>query len=192
MVHRSNESQHLKSIIERISKLEVCEPEDCEPLRANCLYLARPDRHMMMGENHVHLRHGPKENNFRPAIDPLFRSLAVFGSSEEKMGELTPYNCPDCNGVLWEIEDGPLTRYRCHTGHAYTSRALEQQQDEMLERSLFDSLRACRERVNFVRNLAEIKSDKTEIWSKKLEVYERDCALLEAPIKDRSSARLDL
>ena len=81
MVHRSNESQHLKSIIERISKLEVCEPEDCEPLRANCLYLARPDRHMLMGENHVHLRHGPKENNFRPAIDPLFRSLAVFGST---------------------------------------------------------------------------------------------------------------
>ena len=291
MVHRSNESQHLKSIIERISKLEVCEPEDCEPLRANCLYLARRDRHMMMGENHVHLRHGPKENNFRPAIDPLFRSLAVFGStrsvgvvlsgylddgaagsraimnnggqilvhdpsdalspdmpratisavgepnaildpralgerlseivtepvgphrevdehvkldwmiaglerasmaSEEKMGELTPYNCPDCNGVLWEIEDGPLTRYRCHTGHAYTTRALEQQQDEMLERSLFDSLRACRERVNFVRNLTERKPDKGEIWSKKLEVYERDCALLEALIKDRSSARLDL
>ena len=71
-------------------------------------------------------------------------------------------------------------------------RALEQQQDEMLERSLFDSLRACRERVNFVRNLTERKPDKGEIWSKKLEVYERDCALLEALIKDRSSARLDV
>lgn len=285
VVHRSNESQHLKSIIERVSKLEVCEPDDCEPMRANCLYIARPDRHMMIGENHIHLRHGPRENNFRPAIDPLFRSLAVFGStravgvvlsgylddgaagsraivgngglvmvqdpaeamspdmpratisaigeptailnpgelgrrlseivveeagqhrevdshvklemmiaglekasmaSEERLGELSPYNCPDCNGVLWEIEDGPMTRYRCHTGHAYTSRALEKRQDEMLERSLFDSLRACRERVNFVRNLAEKDGANSEHWNQRADGYERDCALLEALIKDRN------
>ncbi len=285
VVHRANESRHLKSVIQRLSKLEVCEPDDCEPIRPNCLYIAQPDRHMMIGENHIHLRHGPRENNFRPAIDPLFRSLAVFGStravgvvlsgylddgaagaraiagnggqvmvqdpadalspdmpraaisavgdpdailspaelgkrlsetvaeeagphrevdrsvklemmiaglekasmaSEESLGDLSPYNCPDCNGVLWEIEDGPMTRYRCHTGHAYTSHALEKRQDEMLERNLFDSLRACRERAHFVRKLAESDPANRERWSERAEGYERDCALLEALIKDRN------
>ena len=285
VIHRSNESQHLKTIIERASNLEVCEPGDREPLRPNCLYIARPDCHMMIGETHIHLRHGPRENNFRPAIDPLFRSLAVFGStravgvvlsgylddgaagarairrnggailvqdpshsmspdmpraaisavgepdsilepaelgrrlssmvteevgphrevdrsiklemmiaglekasmaSEESLGELSPYNCPDCNGVLWEIEDGPMVRYRCHTGHAYTSRSLEQRQDEMLERNLFDSLRACRERVHFVRALAERDEINRERWNERAEGYERDCALLEQLLKARN------
>lgn len=286
VLHRSNESQHLKSIIERASLLEVCEPQDGDPIRPNCLYIARPDRHMIVGENHIHLRHGARENNFRPAIDPLFRSLAVFGSTravavimsgylddgaagaravqqsggmvlvqdptdaqspdmpraaisaigepdeildavalggrlstivaedageardidpnvklelmvagmeratmqtEERLGELSPYNCPDCNGVLWEIEDGPMVRYRCHTGHAYTSRALAQRQDEMLERTLFDSLRAARERVNFVRNLAERDPVNRDSWNEKVEVYERDCALLEHLITVRTT-----
>jgi len=58
VVHRAKETPHLKTIIERTSKLEVCEPDDREPMRANCLYLAQPDCHMILGENHIHVRHG--------------------------------------------------------------------------------------------------------------------------------------
>lgn len=108
--------------------------------------------------------------------------------SEESLGELSPYNCPDCNGVLWEIEDGPMTRYRCHTGHAYSSASLEHRQDEMLERSLFDSLRACRERANFARKHAEENPKQEAMWIRRAASYEKDCALLENLIKQRESS----
>ncbi|MDB6135157.1 MAG: chemotaxis protein CheB [Verrucomicrobiales bacterium] len=41
-----------------------------------------------------------------------------------EMGTLTPFTCPECHGTLTRIGDGPLSRFRCHTGHAYTDSAL--------------------------------------------------------------------
>ena len=76
-------------------------------------------------------------------------------TSEDQLGELSPYNCPDCNGVLWRIEDGPISRFRCHTGHAYSQRALAERQEELLEQSMYDTLRSLREKARMLRDLAE-------------------------------------
>ena len=35
-------------------------------------------------------------------------------------GPLSPYTCPECHGVLVQLQDGDFTRFRCHTGHAYS------------------------------------------------------------------------
>lgn len=45
------------------------------------IYIAPPNRHLLIDANgQMRLTHGPKENGFRPAIDPLFRSAALaFG-----------------------------------------------------------------------------------------------------------------
>jgi two-component system chemotaxis response regulator CheB len=45
------------------------------------IYIAPPNRHLLIDRNGtMRLTHGPKENRFRPAIDPLFRSAALgFG-----------------------------------------------------------------------------------------------------------------
>src|SRR5262245_50028813 len=37
----------------------------------------------------------------------------------DRLGRRSVLACPDCHGVMWEIEDGALVRYRCHVGHAY-------------------------------------------------------------------------
>ncbi|HAG83064.1 MAG TPA: chemotaxis protein CheB, partial [Cyanobacteria bacterium UBA12227] len=32
----------------------------------------------------------------------------------ERPGNPAPLTCPDCGGVLWELGDGNLIRFRCH------------------------------------------------------------------------------
>ncbi|RZK52601.1 MAG: chemotaxis protein CheB [Hymenobacter sp.] len=47
------------------------------PLEAGCLYLAPPDRHLLVKDNHLLVTKGPRENSYRPAADALFRSAAI-------------------------------------------------------------------------------------------------------------------
>ena len=48
----------------------------------------------------------------------------AFGKGVMEIGQLTPFTCPECQGVLVKLKEGKLTRYRCHTGHAYSANAL--------------------------------------------------------------------
>jgi two-component system chemotaxis response regulator CheB len=41
-----------------------------------------------------------------------------------ELGELTPFTCPECHGTLIRIKEGNGFRFRCHTGHGFTSDAL--------------------------------------------------------------------
>ena len=50
---------------------------DKVPLEAGHLYLAPPDRHLLLREGHLLVTKGPHENSYRPAADALFRSAAV-------------------------------------------------------------------------------------------------------------------
>ncbi|WP_262920624.1 chemotaxis protein CheB [Hymenobacter sp. 5516J-16] len=47
------------------------------PLQAGALYLAPPDRHLLVKNDRMLVTKGPRENNYRPAADALFRSAAV-------------------------------------------------------------------------------------------------------------------
>ena len=259
--------------------------EDGMRIELGKVFFAPPDTHLMLGAGHMHLRRGAHENNFRPAIDPLFRSAAVYQAtravgvilsgllddgaagalaiartggrvlvqdpdcadypdmpraalravpdaevldlrglarrmnelagepaepadpipaaiglelriasledasmeSERKLGELSPYNCPHCNGVLWEIEDGPITRYRCHTGHAYSMEALSASQEEALDKTLFDTLRAHKGRVSLLRKMAKTTAPEQgrQILERRAKLVEEDALRLEEIIKTR-------
>lgn len=66
----------LPRIFSRAGLLPAVHPKDREPFRKGIVYVAPPDRHLVIDENRVRLIRGPKENLHRPAIDPLFRSAA--------------------------------------------------------------------------------------------------------------------
>lgn len=74
-------SSHLAEILDRAGPLPVSSAEDGRQIERGHVYVAVPERHLMLHHNHVMLRRGPRENMARPAIDPLFRSAAcTFGA----------------------------------------------------------------------------------------------------------------
>ena len=274
-------------VLQKCCAMPVRFGEDEQPIEPGTVTVAQRDAHLLLGVRHVHLRRGPRENGFRPAIDPLFRSAVVnqggraigvivsgalhdgasgaralsrvgapilvehpdraeypqlplavsdivddarclaiadlsaalvetIGtpgrpsvdvpedvrlelmvstlekarmSTEHRLGALTPFNCPDCNGVLWEIEDGPMVRYRCHTGHAFTSDVLENVQEKEVERKLYEALRAQRERAHLLRSMAARAPDERgrSRLEGRAEGYDEDSSMIESLLLSRAS-----
>jgi two-component system chemotaxis response regulator CheB len=66
----------LPRVLSRAGELPAHHPVDGEPLVAGQVYVAPPDRHLVVEDSVVRLDRGPRENRQRPAIDTLFRSAA--------------------------------------------------------------------------------------------------------------------
>jgi two-component system chemotaxis response regulator CheB len=143
----------------------VQEPEDA-------LYPAMPDNAIAHVEvDHVlpaaaiagmlaRLAAEPATEPSSPANDELKVEVEMEGFSIEALegnhpGRPSAFSCPDCNGVLWEIQDGGLVRFRCRVGHAWSPESLLTQQSEALEGALWVALRSLEERAALARKLAE-------------------------------------
>ena len=278
-------SKVLPDLVDRAGPLPAGFAEDGEEIARGGIYIAPPDLHLLVDDGRVMLRRGPRENGARPAIDPMFRSVAVAygsraigviltgglndGSSglnaikrcggiavvqdprdaqypdmptsalastpvdhvvtlgdmaallgrltaqparpgptppaelrhevgiaaqrdssmalNEELGERSLLTCPECHGLLWEIKDGDLVRYRCHVGHAFTLEALEAEQATELDRALSSALRALSERIHVVRRLAEesrkLRQDRmTRRWESRVREYEGQAAVIRAAL----------
>lgn len=246
----------LPSIINKLGKLPASNAKNYEKIKMGHIYIAPPDRHLMLEPDHIRITKGPKENRFRPAVDPLFRSAAYhFGSTvigvvlsgalddgtsglwtikerggvaivqepadavvpamplnamkqvnvdytlpatdigpllaeltseprknlkylnnEEnkktemelqialqdnsgfpifQLGNLSPFSCPECKGVLGIIKDGNLKRYRCHTGHAYTADTLLAAITEKTEQTLWNAMREMQETIMLLNHVGD-------------------------------------
>lgn len=241
----------LDEILARSGPLTASFATNGAPLRKGHIYIAPPDRHLLIEADKLQLGVGPRENNVRPAIDPMLRSAAVCccgriigvvltgtmgdgasglwavdqcggvtvvqdpkgaafpqmpqnalervrpdhvvsleqvpallqslvqqpaGESRlipesvryevsvarggdrkmsdmDKIGRRSVLSCPDCQGVMWEIDEGDLTRFRCHVGHTYTAELMSLALDEGLRRALGSAQRALEERVALARKL---------------------------------------
>jgi two-component system chemotaxis response regulator CheB len=245
----------LDSILSRSGPLPARNARDRERLEPGRMYVAPPDCHLLVEPGRVRVTKGPRENRFRPAIDPLFRSAAqVFGpvaigviltgnlgdgtaglwtikqlggttvvqdpaealfpampqsalnrvridyvlrlpeippllvalTSEEvpapaavplpesvevevkiakeaipldagleDISEPSTFACPECHGVLMSLKDGGPTRFRCHTGHAYSIDSLVHAVNEAIEEGLWNAIRALEEGDMLLRTLGE-------------------------------------
>jgi two-component system chemotaxis response regulator CheB len=272
---------HLAEILNGASALPVRAAESGAAIMPGTVYVARPGKHLLLHDDHILLRQGPRENMARPAIDPLFRTAAVsragrvigvvlsgalndgtaglraikrcgglavvqdpadatvavmpesalkhvavdhvaradqlgsllarlsripagapldvpwdikleamiaaqeMGSmeTEERLGVLSPFTCPECNGALWEIGDGSMLRYRCHVGHAFTAESVLTGRAAEVDRMLESLLRSHQERAALVRRMAENERSQNNLsLARQLEAravgYEQDARLV--------------
>jgi two-component system, chemotaxis family, protein-glutamate methylesterase/glutaminase len=78
VIHSSSESPGLlAAILNRIGRLPAEKATDGDPIRSGRVYVAPPDHHLLIKAGHVRVTRGPRENRFRPAVDPLFRTAAA-------------------------------------------------------------------------------------------------------------------
>jgi two-component system chemotaxis response regulator CheB len=283
----SDVASKLDELLTRHGRLPARFSSDGDILRKGHIHIAPPDRHLLIGEgDRVALGCGPRENNTRPAIDPMMRSVgaccgprsvgvvltgtlsdgasglwalnqcggitviqdpgdAAFpdmptnalnrlqpdhvvglkavpqllaslsqqpagdampvpesirfeveiargrSSSIEEMdrlGRRSPLACPDCHGVMWEIDEDQLVRYRCHVGHTYTAELMNLALDDNLRRGLASALRALEERRSLARKLEE-QADRAghamvaSSWSRRAEEFERELDIIRGAVR---------
>jgi two-component system, chemotaxis family, protein-glutamate methylesterase/glutaminase len=255
VLHTSPQSPGvLDGILDRAGPLPARAVRGGERPQPGHIYVAPPDRHLVLEPNRLRLTKGPRENRFRPAIDPLFRSAAqVYGPAAvgvvltgnlddgtaglwaikqlggvaivqdpadaaypampqsainhvkvdhvvplqavapllarvvsvspnqggavvsdriniemkiakeenaidagvEQLGQPSSYACPECHGVLLQIEEEGRVRFRCHTGHAYSADSLLAGINEAIEDALWNTVRAIDEGARYIRHLAD-------------------------------------
>ena len=101
-----------------------------------------------------------------PGLEPhdptelMRKEVALMDAGEQvpegdHPGRPSPWPCPDCSGVLWQIDDGPLLRFRCRVGHAWTAEALLEVQGDEVEAALWTALRALEDRAALSAALAD-------------------------------------
>jgi two-component system, chemotaxis family, protein-glutamate methylesterase/glutaminase len=78
----------------------------------------------------------------------------------EKLGGPSEFTCPECHGVLWELNDKDLLRFRCREGHAYLGESLHEEQSETEEDMLWEAFRALEEGAALSRRIAESERDR--------------------------------
>jgi two-component system chemotaxis response regulator CheB len=64
------------------------------------------------------------------------------------------FSCPDCGGVLWQMANGDIERFRCRTGHAYSEDGLYFSQEDALESALWAAVRSLSEHAELADRVA--------------------------------------
>lgn len=73
---------------------------------------------------------------------------------------LSSLTCPECAGVLWELDDPDVVTYRCRMGHAWSGASLATANDSTLENALWAAARVLEERAELCDGLASRARDR--------------------------------
>ena len=90
-------------------------------------------------------------------------NMAVI-EKQEKPGRPSVFSCPDCKGVLWEIQDGVLVRYRCRTGHGFSPQSLAAAELEKIDEALWTALTALEESAALSKKISQQADAHNQSW----------------------------
>jgi two-component system chemotaxis response regulator CheB len=94
----------------------------------------------------------------------------------------TTFGCPECGGVLVQVQQRPLV-YRCEVGHAYGGEELLEHQSEAVEAALWTAVRTFREQAVLAQRMARAEranaqEDQAQRFEDRAEVATRHAAAL--------------
>jgi two-component system chemotaxis response regulator CheB len=107
------------------------------------------------------------------------------------------YSCPECHGVLEEVEEGNMVGFRCRVGHAYSPESLHADQNVAVEKALWAAIRSLEEHAEFSRRLASRSLSKKHSrlatrFTEKAETSREDAAVLRELLERSSEPLLDM
>jgi two-component system, chemotaxis family, protein-glutamate methylesterase/glutaminase len=89
-------------------------------------------------------------------ISTLATTDRIVKTEQEPMKKtLLEIKCPECAGPLWEERQGLIVEYRCRVGHAYSPLALIEEQEDVVEKTLWSSVIALQNAAKVTEALAE-------------------------------------
>src|SRR5262245_52445508 len=93
----------LPELLTRAGSLPAIHPADGDRIESGHIYIAPNDCHMLLEKGYIRVAKGPKENRFRPGVDPLFRSAAyIYGP--RAIGVVLSGALDDGTAGLWAIK----------------------------------------------------------------------------------------
>jgi two-component system, chemotaxis family, protein-glutamate methylesterase/glutaminase len=94
-----------------------------------------------------------KGNGVKPVAKPEENLTVSY--PEEGEGTSSVFACPECHGVLWELKDKELVRFRCRVGHSYGADSLRKELSAASEGALWAAMRALEEKAALQRRVAD-------------------------------------
>ena len=94
----------------------------------------------------------PPDMNNEVSVVAMNRNAS---NEHDHIGIPSVYSCPECGGVLWEIQDHSLLRFRCRVGHAFTLETMLAQQEETLEEALWTALKTLEESASLTQRMIQ-------------------------------------
>src|SRR5215212_5648034 len=71
-----------------------------------------------------------------------------------RSGQTSTYSCPDCGGVLWQLDEKSVPHFQCHVGHRYGPDELVVAKSRALEQALYEAVRGLKEKAMLLRQLS--------------------------------------
>jgi two-component system chemotaxis response regulator CheB len=93
----------LPKILSQAGNLQAVHPKDGEAIEPGKIYIAPNDHHIILEQDRILIKRGPKENRFRPSIDVLFRS-AAFQYRDRVVGVILSGYLDDGVSGVWMIK----------------------------------------------------------------------------------------
>jgi two-component system chemotaxis response regulator CheB len=109
----------------------------------------------------------------------------------ERRGRISVLTCPDCGGVLWQVDDDKFLEYRCHTGHVFTAQAVAMGQTQSLEMLLSYTIRLLKEKQVLARQSAAHAREAgdvpmAETFEHRAAAAERHGAMIEVVLREQA------
>ncbi|HEX7151686.1 MAG TPA: chemotaxis protein CheB [Thermoanaerobaculia bacterium] len=83
---------------------------------------------------------------------------------DDRPGVPSPWSCPDCGGVMWQIDEDQYSRFRCRVGHAYSPESILGAQADQFEEAMWTAMKTLEESARLAQRLSRSEGLRGHEW----------------------------